>query len=457
MRRATKWYVGITTLIALVWGAALYWSAPHPAAPMLTDALLLCGLALTAEVLTFLLPRSAAGSIGYIPYFAAAIVVPSWPSVLSVVVVKTAIELSAKRAPIKAVLNISAHALMELVAVTGYIALGGRSLGTFGVSIFDLTHVTKVVGLPALAAFAAALLTNNIVVTGAIALNSRRTLKGVLQENHSSTVGLDFVAVPLVFVFAWVYAAFGAIAAAACWVPIMGLRQMHRTNLELEQTNEELLELMVKSIEARDPYTSGHSRRVQQFSTIIARAIGRSDREIEQIGRAALLHDVGKIYEKYAGVLSKQDKLTPEEWAVIQEHPVDGANLVATMTRLRDLVPAVRHHHENWDGSGYPDRIAGESIPLAARIIRFADTIDAMTTDRPYRRPLTEAQVRAEVVRCRGTQFDPGITDRLLASPLWMTLFAPDSNERSIAPITIVNRAKARRARGPIARALKGA
>ena len=457
MRRATKWYVAITALVALIWGATLYCSAPRPEAAMLTDALLLCGLALTAELLTFLLPRSAAGSIGYIPYFAAAIIVPSWPSVLSVVVVKTAIELWARRAPIKAVLNVSAHALMELVAVTAYMALGGRSLRTFDVGIFDLTHITKVAGLPALVAFALALITNNIVVTGAIALNSGSTLKGVLQENHSSTVGLDFVAVPLVFVFAWVYAAFGAIAAAACWVPIMGLRQMHRTNLELEQTNEELLELMVKSIEARDPYTSGHSRRVQQFSTVIARAIGRSDREIEQIGRAALLHDVGKIYEKYAGVLSKQDKLTPEEWAVIQEHPVDGANLVATMTRLRDLVPSVRHHHENWDGSGYPDRIAGESIPLAARIIRFADTIDAMTTDRPYRRPLTEAQVRAEVVRCRGTQFDPGIADRLLASPLWITLFAPASNERSIAPISIVSPAKANRLRGPIARALKGA
>jgi HD-GYP domain-containing protein (c-di-GMP phosphodiesterase class II) len=125
----------------------------------------------------------------------------------------------------------------------------------------------------------------------------------------------------------------------------------------------------------------------------IARAIGLGERQVEEVGHAALLHDVGKIYEKYAGVLSKQDKLTPEEWAVIQEHPVDGADLVATMTRLRDLVPAVRHHHENWDGTGYPDKIAGKAIPIASRIIRFADTIDAMTTDRPYRRPLTEAQV----------------------------------------------------------------
>ena len=233
------------------------------------------------------------------------------------------------------------------------------------------------------------------------------------------------------------------------WVPILGLRQVQRTNLELEQTNEELLELMVKSIEARDPYTSGHSRRVRQFSTTIARAIGLSERQIEHVGHAALLHDVGKIYEKYAGVLSKEDKLTPEEWAIIQEHPADGAELVATMTRLRDLVPAIRHHHENWDGTGYPDRIAGETIPLAARIIRFADTIDAMTTERPYRRPLTEAQVRAEVIRCRGTQFDPEITDRLLASPLWPSLFAPASNDVSIVPMTLVSPSRSRTDRRP--------
>jgi HD-GYP domain-containing protein (c-di-GMP phosphodiesterase class II) len=156
---------------------------------------------------------------------------------------------------------------------------------------------------------------------------------------------------------------------------------------------------------------------------------------------------VGKIYEKYAGVLSKQDKLTPEEWAIIQEHPADGADLVATMTRLRDLVPSVRHHHENWDGTGYPDKIAGETIPLAARIIRFADTIDAMTTERPYRRPLTEAQVRAEVLRCRGTQFDPGIADRLLASPQWPTLFAPASNDRAIGPMTVVGQTTSRGSR----------
>src|ERR1051326_9582029 len=254
----------------------------------------------------------------------------------------------------------------------------------------------------------------------------------------SASIGLDLLISPPIFVFAWVYAAYGPIAAATLWVPFLGIRQSHRTNLELAQTNQELLELMVKSLEARDPYPSGHSRRVREFSRIIARAMGMSPRELEHVSRAALLHDVGKIHEKYAPILSKSEKLSPDEWALMKEHPGDGATLVATMSKLRDVVPSIRHHHENWDGTGYPDGLAGELIPLASRIIRFADTIDAMTTERPYRAPLTEAQAPAELVRCRAPQFDPSITDPLLASPLYPTLFAPSATAQGIPALTSV-------------------
>jgi putative nucleotidyltransferase with HDIG domain len=228
-----------------------------------------------------------------------------------------------------------------------------------------------------------------------------------------------------VFAFAYVFANFGPIVASILWIPLLGVRQLNTINLELAQTNRELLELMVKSMEARDPYTSGHSRRVKEYAVKIAKLMGLSPSEIEKIGTAALLHDVGKIYDKYGPILAKADRLSPEEWAIIKEHPIDGANLVATMTRLRELVPAVRHHHENWDGTGYPDALRGEEIPLASRVIMFADTFDAMTTKRPYRGPLGEEDVRAEVLRYRGRQFDPEIADRLLASDFWRTLFPP--------------------------------
>jgi len=425
MRYKTQAYVTSVAVVAAIWAALCYRAAPGIHAGMLTDALLLCSLAVTAEFLSYVLPKAATGTIAFIPYFAAAIVTPHWTSVLGVVVVKIVVELWRRRSALKIVLNVSAYALMQLVVITIYTGFGGVALRDL--DRLSLAQATRQAGIQALAAFALAMVAQNLIVLGAISLDSGRTMRALLRQNQGSTAGMDLLAVPLIFIFAWVYTAFGPLAAAALWAPILGLRQVHRTNLELEQTNEELLELMVKSLEARDPYTSGHSRRVQHYSTIIARAIGLSEKQIEHISRAALLHDVGKIYEKYAAVLSKQDKLTPEEWAIIQEHPTDGANLVSTMTRLRDVVPAIKHHHENWDGTGYPDGLAGERIPVASRIIRFADTIDAMTTERPYRAPLTESQVRAEVIRCRESQFDPQIADRLLSSPLWTAIFTSPS------------------------------
>jgi len=165
------------------------------------------------------------------------------------------------------------------------------------------------------------------------------------------------------------------------------------------------------------------------------------------VGTAALLHDVGKIHEIYAPILRKPDKLTQEEWAIMQTHSIKSAELVATVSHLKELVAPIRHHHENWDGSGYPDGLAGEEIPIESRIIMFADTIDAMTSDRPYRSALGEDAVRAELRRFQGKQFDPEICDRLIASPSFSLLFAPA--QREFTPR--LNRAVALQARRRVA------
>ena len=150
----------------------------------------------------------------------------------------------------------------------------------------SLTHAAAAFGVPAIVrvhdcAFGQSTTWSFFV---AIAFAIGRSVRSVIVEGSRSTIVLDLITAPLIFVFAWVYAAFGPLAAAALWVPILGLRQVHRINLELERTNEELLELMVKSLEARDPYTSGHSRRVQHYSMIIARALGLSDRRLKRLG-----------------------------------------------------------------------------------------------------------------------------------------------------------------------------
>jgi len=187
---------------------------------------------------------------------------------------------------------------------------------------------------------------------------------------------------------------------------------VYRLNLQSERANRELLELMVKAIEARDPYTSGHSRRVATYAVALGREIGLHTKEMDQVEIPAVLHDVGKIYEEFAPILRKQGRLTPEEFALMKTHPIRSFDLVRTISSFRGEVErSVRHHHENYDGSGYPDSVSGDSIPLGARIIRIADTVDAMTTDRSYRKALGYEQVSSELRKYAGTQFDPRMVE----------------------------------------------
>jgi putative nucleotidyltransferase with HDIG domain len=392
---------------------------PHDA---WTALALLTLLAIIGEAWAFLLPQSAVSSIAFIPYMAMALVVPHWATVATIAALRVLDEIRRRRTPIKAAFNIAQFVVVFSLTILCYRALGGQS---FLAGPGDIAVVTRLYGWAALGAYAVSIFVNASLMSIVVAISSGRPVIDVWRENHLPSLGLDLIAAPVTFGFAYVYAAFGPIVAALLWIPLIGFRHWAKTTVDLAQTNRELLELMIKSIEARDPYTSGHSRRVSLYATIIARALRLSDREIEKVGTAALLHDVGKIHEKYGPILRKNEKLSLDEWAVMKEHPADGAELVATMTRLTEFVPAIRHHHERWSGAGYPDGIKGEAIPLASRIIMVADTIDAMTTVRPYRAALSEVDVRAELIKLRGEQFDPIVVDTLLDSPEWRQIFSP--------------------------------
>ncbi|HEY2850971.1 MAG TPA: HD-GYP domain-containing protein [Gemmatimonadaceae bacterium] len=275
--------------------------------------------------------------------------------------------------------------------------------------------------LPFAVAYATFLLVNSVSVSGVMAVSQNRSISEVWKQNTQGAVRYDFLALPFVYGFAYVYyrnpwLAFGVA------LPLLGLRQLYKTNWQLETINEELLQLMVAAIEARDPYTSGHSRRVSEYSKVVARAAGLTKRATDRVATAALLHDVGKIHEEFAPILRKPGRLTPEEFDVMRTHPEKGAILAAKVTQFRDLVPAIRGHHEAWDGTGYPDKLVGSAIPLSARIIMLADTIDAMTTDRPYREALDAGMVRQELSAQGGRQFDPRITAELISPKYWLML-----------------------------------
>src|SRR5256886_3884950 len=154
------------------------------------------------------------------------------------------------------------------------------------------------------------------------------------------------------------------------------VRHMYQMNIRAERANRELLELMVKAIEARDPYTSGHSVRVAEYARSMARELGLPPKHVDDIATAALLHDVGKIHEDFAPLLRKAGRLTPEERMLMQAHPVRSADLAGTIAEFRGRVRAdIRNHHEDFDGSGYPDGLIGEEVPIGARLIMIAGAI----------------------------------------------------------------------------------
>ncbi len=429
-------YVGSVCLTAILCGLALQASHGSISSAELSAIAVLAILAAIAEFLSYGMPRSGQGSLAFIPYLAAVMVVPSWATVAAAATVKVLSELASRREWPKLAFNVSQLTISLACAIGVYRAFGGE--GMLSEDVATLAETTRQVGAAAFAAFVVAFAVNTLLVQGVISIASGERFSRVIRENVVPSLSVDILASPIVFVFAWVYAMHGPIAAIAVWVPLLGIRQLTKARYDLEQTNRELLELMVRSIEARDAYTSGHSRRVRDYAEMIAYAAGLSARDAEQVRRAALLHDVGKIHEKYAPILAKPDKLSPDEWRLMQQHPDDGAELVSTMTHLRDLIPAIRHHHEQWDGSGYPMALSGEAIPYAARIIALADTIDAMTSERPYRPAMTAVEVRAELLRCRGKQFDPALVDRLLERSAWEKLFVPTRNPVRYTGLAIV-------------------
>ena len=196
---------------------------------------------------------------------------------------------------------------------------------------------------------------------------------------------------------------------------ISQMNEIKRINEELSDTYERLekaylesIEVLRYTVEAKDPYTRGHSDRVSAYSVLIGEKLGLSEEDIKTLRIGGLFHDIGKIGIPDS-ILLKEARLTDDEYSQIKNHPSIGAHILQNATIFKDIIPIVKHHHERYDGNGYPGRLKGEEIPYFARIAAVADTFDAMTSKRSYRNALPLNVVKDEIEKCSGTQFDPEI------------------------------------------------
>lgn len=198
------------------------------------------------------------------------------------------------------------------------------------------------------------------------------------------------------------------------------MRTINQINEELSEKNEELeqayldtIKILRQTVEAKDPYTRGHSDRVSALSVLLGKQLCLGDNDLETLRVGGLFHDIGKIGIPDQ-VLTKTEKLTNQEFSLIMQHPSIGANILGNTKFFHDIIPIVKHHHERFDGNGYPSKLSGEKIPYLVRIVSIIDAFDAMTSNRSYRKALPMKTVIAEIDKCKGTQFDPEIADTFL-------------------------------------------
>jgi diguanylate cyclase (GGDEF)-like protein/putative nucleotidyltransferase with HDIG domain len=336
------------------------------------------------------------------------------------------VEWSARRPSMHQVLfNVGSLSLASLAAASVF-----GEASRFDGNVHKLLVAT--VGLVAGAAYFAV---NMGLVSLALAVEGHERWRKVFQERFAWLLPHYVVYGFIGGVMALAYEAVGLFALGVFAVPLLlmrktqeaylkhtqksaqKLRQAAETiqsqNVSLEQANRLLkerstaaMESLSATVDARDSYTAGHSRRVQQLALAVGRELGLSHAELDLLGHAALFHDIGKLAIPDA-ILLKPASLTVEEWALMQRHADEGARIIDRLGFLQDAVPAIRHHHERWDGTGYPDRLRGEEIPLGARIIHVADALDSMLTTRIYRAARPAHEAMEELRRAAGTQFCP--------------------------------------------------
>lgn len=325
---------------------------------------------------------------------------PFWAAIVAFLDLLIAQLLVQKRDTAKAVFNASQNSISVLAAAYVFNSING-STGLSGDLLFFV-------------AFGAATLTYWFLNTWLVSFGAN-VLYGepahrFWERNFKWAFVYELTSAPIALMVAYAYDQLALIGLLLVTLPILMVRLAYSQYIELKKTYRETVRTLVKIIEMHDPYTAGHSDRVAIYSRRLCEALRLSPGQTEKIELAAFLHDLGKINLDLSGIVRKAGKLTEEERRLIRLHSVVSADLANQVSYFRGEIEAmIRHHHENWDGSGYPHGLQGEQIPLGSRIILLADAFDAMTTSRVYRDALDLDRVKEEFRRFAGVQFDPSL------------------------------------------------
>jgi len=362
-------------------------------------------LSVFVEFIPVDLPMTGSISIGFpVDFMVILVYGPALAMLISAISAIIHEVLEKKNSWYKIVFNASQYALSVGIAGLTYQYIGG---------VVGFQNFFKYFLPAALCAFSYCLI-NLILVTIVISLSQGGRITTVWRINFKGILPSYIAEAPLGFLMAVIYVQAGVLGILLFFLPLLLARRSFELYTKMRKVYLDTIRALAAAIDAKDPYTKGHSERVSETSIALAQELNLSDRDIENIEYTALLHDIGKIGIA-DNILGKNSILTNEEFDKIKEHPIMGAKIIEPVDFLKNSYEAIYHHHEKYNGKGYPDGLKEKDIPLLSRIIAVADAYDAMGSDRPYRKKLNRDKILKELKDQSGKQFDPKVVKALIS------------------------------------------
>ena len=300
----------------------------------------------------------------------------------------------------KSLFNIAQSVIVTALTSLCYLGIGGK-IGVFS-------------AIPTIVILLLGMIINTSIISGFISLSEKTDFVNTWIGNIRGVFPSAIAVGTLGIIISLAFISYGYWAVILFSGPLLLARYSFRLYMEMRNLYISTIQALNKTVEAKDPYTSGHANRVGEYAVELAEAFELPFTSIENIKTAAILHDIGKIGINDS-ILNKASKLTVEEYHEIMKHPSIGADIISKVDFLKDITIIVKHHHERYDGKGYPDGLKGDEIPIEASILMIADSYDAMTSDRPYRKALTPEEAVEELRKNSGTQFHPELVTKFIS------------------------------------------